>query len=171
MQFFIGKDMYNLELVGARPGRVKSEKFAYLCLCYTRYMLNTFPSLLSYSPLGPFILRVVLGFILIDLGFLKFRGERTQWVQVFSAYKLRPAHLFVSLYGAVEIVGGVLLLIGLYTQIAALVFVVLNAIELYIEYSEGNVLKRDLVFYVLVLAIALSLLFTGAGAYAKDIPL
>jgi hypothetical protein len=60
---------------------------------------------------------------------------------------------------------------GLYTQIAALAFVILSGIELYTEFTEGNVLRRDIVFYLLVFAISLSLLLSGAGAFAKDIPL
>ncbi|MDB5194709.1 MAG: hypothetical protein JWN50_723 [Parcubacteria group bacterium] len=140
-------------------------------VCYHFQMLNTFPSLLSYSWYAPFILRVVLGIILIDVGSLKFRGERADWVKAFDAYKIRPAKFFVSLFALFEIVGGALLLIGLYTQTAALAFVVLSGIEFYTEYTEGNILRRDIVFYALVFAIALSLLLTGAGAYAKDLPL
>ncbi len=134
-------------------------------------MLNTFPSLLTYSQIGPLILRVVLGLILIDVGILKFRGEKASWIKAFDAYRLRPASLFVSIFGFLEVLGGALLVIGLYTQIAALGFVILSGIEFYTEFTEGNVLRRDLVFYALVFAISLSLLLTGAGAYAKDIPL
>jgi len=134
-------------------------------------MLNTFPSLLTYSWYAPLILRLVLGLILIDLGLLKFKGERADWITTFAAYKIKPAHLWVSLYGLLEVVGGAFLIIGLYTQVAALAFVLLSGIEFYIEYSEGAILKRDIVFYVLVFAIAASLLLTGAGAFARDLPL
>lgn len=134
-------------------------------------MLNTFPSLLSYGLLAPLILRLVLGLICVDLGILKFKKERARWIATFEAYKLKPSKQLVRLLGLLEIAGGVLLIIGLYTQIAALVFVILFAAEFYIEYTEGGILKRDITFYLLVLAIALSLLLTGAGAYAFDIPL
>ncbi len=134
-------------------------------------MLNTFPSLLTYSLLAPLILRVVLGVILIDLGLLKFRGEKSRWMNTFEGLNFKPAEPLVSVMGLIEIIGGLMLVVGLYTQIAALIFVVLFAIEFYIEYAEANVLKRDLVFYVLCLAISLSLLLSGAGAFAFDIPL
>ncbi len=134
-------------------------------------MLNTFPSLLTYSWYAPLILRIILGIIVIDIGVLKFKGERMDWIATFSAYKIRPAHIWVAVFGALEVIGGILLLIGFYTQIAALLFVILSAIEFYIEYTEGNVLKRDLAFYALVFGIALSLLLTGAGALARDLPL
>ncbi|MFZ2048879.1 MAG: DoxX family protein [Minisyncoccia bacterium] len=134
-------------------------------------MLNPFPELLTYSLIGPFILRVVLGVIIAETGFLKFRKERQQWIASFEALHLKPADIIVSVLGLIEIVGAVGLILGLYTQIAALVFVVVYGIELYAEYKEEQVLKRDIVFYLLMFTIALSLLLTGAGAFAYDIPL
>ncbi|MFZ2484538.1 MAG: DoxX family protein [Minisyncoccia bacterium] len=134
-------------------------------------MLNPFPDLLMYSLLGPFILRVVIGFIFIDLGLLKFKSEKERWLASFETLGLRPADFFLPLYALLQIAGGVLLLIGLWTQVVALVFVIFSGIELYIEWKAGDILKRDMVFYLLVFTISLSLLLTGAGAYAVDIPL
>src|SRR3989338_3494927 len=150
-----------------------------LCLCYYRFdkltinktMLNPFPELLMYSLLGPLILRVLLGLIFIDLGFLKFRSEKERWFASFETLGLRPASLFVSLYALLKIIGGLLLVVGLWTQVAALAFVIFTGIELYIEWQAREILKRDLVFYALIFVISLSLLLTGAGAYAVDIPL
>ena|SRR5581483_11868803 len=134
-------------------------------------MLSLFPNLLNYSLVAPFILRVVLGLIFIDLGALKFKSEKKRWVESFNALHLRPADLFVAIYAAVQVIGGILLIIGLYTQAAALVFVIFTAIELYIEWSAKEILKRDFVFYALLLAIALSILLTGPGVYSIDLPL
>jgi len=134
-------------------------------------MLNPFPDLLTYAMLGPFILRVVIGLIFIDLGFLKFRSEKRAWLSSFETLGLRPADLFLSLYALVQVIGGLMLLAGLWTQVAALGFVIFTGIELYVEWAAKEILKRDIVFYVLVFAISLSLLLTGAGAYAIDIPL
>lgn len=141
------------------------------CLCYYRAMLNPFPDLLMYSLLGPLVLRVLLGLIFIDLGFLKFRGEKKQWLASFDALSLHPATIFVPLYALLQIIGGFFLIIGLWTQVAALAFVIFTGIELYIEWQGQKILKRDIVFYLLVFVISLSLLITGAGAYAIDIPL
>lgn len=134
-------------------------------------MLSIFPSLLNYALLAPFILRVVLGLIFLDLGVLKFRSERKRWISSFEALGLRPADLFVPLYGLIQIIGGLLLLIGLWTQAAALAFVITTLIELYVEWSAKDILKRDLVFYFLLFVISVSILLTGAGAYALDMPL
>lgn len=119
-------------------------------------MLNPFPSLLIYSPLAPTILRLVLGLVFLDLGYFNL--------------KMRRAPL-LSAVGVLEVVGAIMLFLGFYTQIAALGFALLTGIELYIEWKNANILKGDLVFYLLLFAISLSLLLSGAGAYAKDLPL
>ena len=134
-------------------------------------MLSLFPNLLNYALLAPFILRVVLGLIFIDLGALKFRSEKKRWIASFNTLGLRPADLFVPIYGLIQIIGGLLLLAGLWTQAAALAFVITTLIELYIEWSAKEILKRDMVFYFLLFVISVSILLTGAGAYALDLPL
>ena len=134
-------------------------------------MLNPFPELLMYSALAPLILRLVLGLLFIDLGILKLRGEKEGWLSSFDALGLRPTNFFVPLYAVLQIVGGFFLIIGLWTQVVALAFVIFSGLELYVEWKAREVLKRDLVFYLLVFAISLSLLLTGAGAFARDIPL
>lgn len=134
-------------------------------------MLSLFPTLLNYALLAPFILRVVLGLIFLDLGFLKFRSEKKGWIASFETLHLRPADLFVVLYGALQIIGGLLLLVGLWTQGVALMFALFTGVEFYIEWGAREVLKRDLVFYLLLFTISISLLLTGAGAYAIDLPL
>jgi putative oxidoreductase len=134
-------------------------------------MLNPFPELLTYSTFGPFILRLVIGLIFLNLGVLKFRGEKKRWLTSLEALAIKPADVILSIYAVIQVVGGLMLILGLYTQIAALVFVVLTGIEFYIEWMEKTILKRDIVFYLLTLAIACSLLLTGAGAFAFDIPL
>lgn len=134
-------------------------------------MLNPFPELLNFSLLAPLILRVVLGLILIDVGFLKFKSEKDRWLASFDTLGLRPADFFVPLYAVLQIVGGALLIMGLWTQIAALAFVIFSGIELYVEWKAREILKRDLVFYLLVFTISLSLLLTGAGGFALDRPL
>ncbi|HRH25825.1 MAG TPA: hypothetical protein PLD99_02705 [Parcubacteria group bacterium] len=117
-------------------------------------MLNPFPDLLIYSMLAPFILRIVLGLVYLDLGTLNWKKSGN-----------------MKILGLVEIIGAAMLFFGIYTQYAAMLFILIGGISFYIEYKDASVLKRDIVFYLLVLAISISLLLTGAGAYAKDLPL
>jgi uncharacterized membrane protein YphA (DoxX/SURF4 family) len=131
---------------------------------------NLFPDLFSFTILSPFILRVVAGFIFFNLGSLKLGREKAGWAASFSLLHIKPSGFFVGLLGIVEAIGGILLIIGAYTQITALILGVLALAELMIEYKEESILKRDFVFYLLLSAICASLLLTGAGLFAVDIP-
>ncbi len=117
-------------------------------------MLNPFPDLLLYSGLAPFVLRIVLGLVYLDLGVINLKKVGNQ-----------------KLLGLVEIVGAIMLFLGYYTQIAAILFIIIGGVSFYVEYKDASVLRRDIVFYLLVLAISISLLLSGAGSYAKDLPL
>ena len=85
----------------------------------------------------------------------------------FESDKLRQNAIIRCL----EIIGGVMFVLGLYTQIAALVLGLLVFAESYVEYKDPAILKRNFVFYITILAIVLSLLLSGAGAFAIDLPL
>lgn len=134
------------------------------------HILNVFPDLLTLERFAPLILRLVLGLVLINTGYLKFKNEQNRWKFFLEGFgiKWEPA---VALMGLIEIVGGIALILGFYTQVAALLFSIMFFVELFAEYKEASLVKRDIVFYILVFAIALSLLFTGAGAIALDLPL
>jgi putative oxidoreductase len=134
-------------------------------------MLSVFPELLTFELLAPFLLRVVVGLILINLGWMKFKGEKARWEGFFDAIGWRPKETFVIVFGLIEIVGGGLLLIGLYTQVAALVIAVINFAELHVERKESVLLKRDAIFYLFIFVISISLLLTGPGFFAFDLPL
>ncbi len=134
-------------------------------------MLNAFPNLLNYALLAPLFLRLVLGLIFIDLGALKFKSEKQRWLTSFETLGIRPADLILAFYALLQILGGIMLVVGIWTQVAALAFVLFSGIELYVEWSAREILKRDITFYILVFVISLSLLLTGAGAYAIDLPL
>lgn len=132
---------------------------------------NLFPELFTYTLVAPFILRVVLGFIFLNLGSLKLGKEKKGWIISLNILGLKPAQFFVGLLGIVEILGGLFLIAGAYTQLTALVLAVISLSELFIEYREESILKRDLTFYLLLTVICISLLLTGAGLWAIDIPI
>ena len=134
-------------------------------------MLNPFPSLLTFALAAPALMRVVAGFIFINLGAVKFRGERERWIASFGSLRLTPPAVWVGVLAIIEIIGGFMLLAGFFTQIAALIFSVITLVELLIEYRTPPVLPRTLPFYLLLFAVSLSLLFSGAGLFAVDLPL
>jgi len=134
-------------------------------------MLNPFPDLLTYARLAPLILRLVAGLIFIDLGVFLFKNEKENWIASLSALKIPRPQIAVKILGCVEIIGGLMFILGFYTQIAALILALLTFAESYVEYKAPVLLKRNFVFYLMLLAITLSLLFSGAGAFAFDLPL
>ncbi len=132
--------------------------------------LSVFPSLLDYGLLAPFLIRIVAGFIFLDLGYLKVKKERERWYNLFNTF-IGMGGFLVTLVAVVEMVGGVLLILGLFTQIAALVLALLAFLNLYLEWREPAFIRRSLVFYMMLFAMTLSLLFSGAGFLAFDLPL
>ncbi len=100
-------------------------------------ILNTFPSLLTFGILAPFILRVVLGLIAINLGVLKLGKEKEEWNELFETIHLRPTKHLVKILAGIEIIGGLMLLVGIYTQITAIVFSVVFFCEMILEYRDA----------------------------------
>jgi len=134
-------------------------------------MLNPFPELLSLGLVAPLILRLVVGLIFINTGYLKITKEKQRWTVFLNAIRLKPAKQLVLVLGLIEIIAGALLIVGMGTQYVCVVLLILTAKEWAVEYKEDVLVARDIVFYTLVGAILLSLLLTGAGFLAFDLPL
>lgn len=134
-------------------------------------MLDVFPELLAYHDLAPFILRLVLGLVIVNLGYLKLTSEKDRWVASFGALHMHTAARWVSFIGALEMLGGIMLMAGIYTQAVALLFSMVLIFEMILESIAETILIRNFTFYLLLFAIAFSLLFTGAGGFALDVPL
>ena len=119
-------------------------------------MLSLFPSLLAFGPLGPLVLRLVLGVVLV------------YWA--YSSLKQRKTPLLTTL-GLIEGVMGILLIIGLFTQGAALVTAIILVTKLVNKIKEKAFFTSGVNYYFILLIVALSLLVLGAGAFAFDYPL
>jgi uncharacterized membrane protein YphA (DoxX/SURF4 family) len=119
-------------------------------------MLSIFPSLFTYEQVGPFLIRIVLGLTLAHFGYRKIVG------------KGQSEGSNTRTYGIVEMSIALFLIIGLYTQLAALLNVVILVIKLGHKVKKGLFLSDGVNYYVLLLVMALSLLFTGPGCFAFD---
>jgi uncharacterized membrane protein YphA (DoxX/SURF4 family) len=74
-------------------------------------------------------------------------------------------------YIAAEVIIGVMLIIGLYTQIAALLALI-GAIKLiYFRNRFPSLSEKPVAYHLLVIAVSASLMLSGAGAIAVDLPL
>lgn len=117
------------------------------------FMPSLFPELFTFSFIAPFILRVVLGVLLIKRGF----GRIT-------AKEKAPQKIL----GGIVLIVGTLLVIGLFTQAAALVVSLIIIASSIIMRGRHS---RSLTERIIKLAIAVSLILTGPGSFAFDLPL
>jgi uncharacterized membrane protein YphA (DoxX/SURF4 family) len=117
-------------------------------------MLNPFPELLYLTPLAPFLLRVLLGITFIYFGYERLTKSKTE-----------------KSLAVVKILVGILFVIGLYTQIASLLAICILGFRLVQKIRHKAFLSAGVNYYLILFVIALSLLFTGAGAWAFDLPL
>lgn len=140
-------------------------------LSYMPKFLTVFPDLLTYSLIAPFILRVSLGLVLVYFSYLKFGKERMEKITFFDSLGMKPGIFYVNTIGCIELIGGILLVVGAYTQIAALGAALIMLAATYIKWRRPESLRNDIEFYILLLVIAVSLIFTGAGFFAFDLPL
>ena len=136
---------------------------------YHTYSL--FPDLLNFNAVGPTILRLTLALIFINLGYLKLHGERKGWLMFLRAVNIPFPKFVNSAVAIIEIVGGLMFIVGVYTQAVAIILGLLGLIQIFIESKEESLIRRTFVFYFLVIAICISILLTGPGIMAVDLPL
>ena len=109
-------------------------------------------------------IRLLSGGVFVVFGAGKFVNHASELAS-FKTYGLPAADVFVVVIGVVEVVGGALLIAGLFTRPAALVLagdmvgaIVISGI------ARGELISLTLAPIELVLMLVL--LFTGPGAYA-----
>src|SRR3989344_2412263 len=134
-------------------------------------MLNPFPDLLTFSFFAPFLLRLALGVVFFDFGRHTLTKGKAQHGALFEALGLRPGTRYALHLGTLEIVIAIMLIAGIYTQIAALIAFALSLAAYYLKGKHGAHIEHRRHLFFLTAVISLSLLLTGAGAVALDLPL
>ena len=71
----------------------------------------------------------------------------------------------------IEIIGGIFLVLGLFTQLTALALLFIIIAATYIKIRKPELLDNTLEFYILAIAVLVSLVFLGPGFWAIDLPL
>ncbi|MDO8548477.1 MAG: hypothetical protein Q7R71_02285 [bacterium] len=132
-------------------------------------MLNTFPDLLTYGFFAPMLLRIAVAIIFGAVAYLQWKHRETIAHTTLPIVGQNNWWVWVSIiaHGAIALA----LLLGYYTQIAALLaglgalkhFIFQHRFPVVCPFSRGT--------YFLVIMISLSLLLSGAGALAMDLPL
>lgn len=124
-------------------------------------------SLSTWRPRALAVLRIVTAYLLIPHGTAKLFGtphqamfDGLQWISL------------MGLAGFLEVVGGALLLIGLFTRPVAFILCGFTAVAYFMAHaSQGNVLLPMLnhgELAVLYCFVFLYLVFAGAGAWSVD---
>lgn len=114
-------------------------------------MLSLFPQLLFLAPLGAFVIRIAAA---LTFGFIAYRHSH-------------EASGLAKGAAVLEAACAALLLVGMYTQVGALL-----GIGIWILHAAWRPLRVLPVSSMLLLfALCLSILVTGAGAFAFDLPL
>ncbi len=132
-------------------------------------MLSLFPQLLFLSPLAATLLRISGGGVLLFLAWDHWR-RRSELATIDFIIVGRGA--WIPLAGAlVELIVAAGLILGLYTQAMAIggALLALKSIIWSGRYPQFFPLSRAA--SILLLAVCLSLIATGAGAFAFDLPL
>lgn len=136
------------------------------------HTVSLFPSFFDYSFLAIFMLRAMLGFIFVWFAYTKIFHERSLRIAFFEKLGLRPAVFFFTLVTTLEGIAGVLLVIGLFTQVAVLITGVLMVLAIYIKWRHPDALPFNTIeFYILLAIVSFAILFLGPGALAFDLPL
>lgn len=118
---------------------------------------------------GPFLIRITLGLYFMAAGYAKL-DNIPGFIKEVESFQILSPHM-ATLYGILlpymEILGGGLLLIGIWTTLAAFVvsLMLFSFVMAFGIFPKGGYLfNKDL----LLLAASISLLYSGAGAMSID---
>jgi len=132
-------------------------------------VLTPFPELLTFGILAPTLLRVAAALVFVYLAYHHYKDRNDRAARAFPI--LGDAMWVVWAAVVIEVATAAGLFFGYYTQYAALVgaAIALKQLVWSGSYQRFFILPRSTA--ILLLVIALSLLVTGAGAFAFDLPL
>ena len=127
-------------------------------------------SLNSLQPLGLLVLRVSLALIFFSHGYPKLAHQGAGMQGFFVQHGL-PGN-FVYIAGVLEVFGGILLVLGLFTRGAALLLAIEMGVAIWKVHSNGGYLAvHEYEFPLTLLTACFALATVGAGTISLDYPL
>ena len=120
------------------------------------------------------MLRIVLGAILIPHGCQKLFGwfggmGFTRFSALFDQLGYKPGAVWVTIVALTELVGGIMLILGLFTRFAAAGVVIFMINAVWFTSAKGFFWTAGgSEFSILILAVALVFLVRGGGEYSID---
>ncbi len=127
-------------------------------------------SLNSLQPLGLLILRLVLALIFFSHGYPKV-AHSAPGMQAFFVEHGLPGY-FVYISGVMEVFGALLLALGVFTRVAALLLAIEMGVAIWKVHSGGGYLVvHNYEFPLVMLAASFALATVGAGRLSLDQPM
>jgi putative oxidoreductase len=119
------------------------------------------------QPLGLLVLRLVLGAIMVGHGYSKVFGGLHKHVEFVASLGMPGWLAYLST--AAEFIGGVLLILGLFTRVAAIAVCIDMVVAiLKVHLHNGLLGQNGYQFPLALAAIAFALVFSGAGPISLD---
>ena len=131
---------------------------------------NCFGMLDKWKDHAPFILRVVTGVIFAMHGYQKFTGGVGKVAGFLDSLGFPIATVFAVILIAAELLGGIALILGLFTRYAAKILAIVAVVALFtVHISKGFFIGQGgYEFILLILAASISVMITGPGKWALD---
>jgi putative oxidoreductase len=138
-------------------------------MCF-KLLLNNMNKLLSPAPLaqsnGIAIVRIITGLFMIYHGWDVFSAEKMNVYTEWDQFKNETGRIMVYIGKGAELVAGILLVLGLFTRIAAIMMILTLG---YIAFFVGNgKVWADAQHPFLFVLLGLVFVFTGPGAMSLD---
>jgi putative oxidoreductase len=123
------------------------------------------------SALAPLLMRFILGVIFIAHGWGKIfgQGNPENFANWLGSMGLEPSYFFAIMAGGAETLGGLCLIIGLFTRVAAANLVIVMGVAIgYVHLDAGLFAEGGYEFQLLLLVSALFFLIQGPGKLSLD---
>ena len=134
-------------------------------------VFSVFENALNYWFVAASALRIALGIITIVLATRALGKERHQNIQTFTRLGMLPGKFFAFTFGFVILVCGILLIIGLFTQVAALLLGTISVLMILSRMTGKTFSNESDLFFTLLAIVSFSIIYFGAGSIALDLPL
>jgi putative oxidoreductase len=122
------------------------------------------------KPLALLLMRCALGIIFIFHGYPKLFGHTANTQQFFSHVGLPPSLVYVV--GVLELFGGGLLILGLFTRLVGLLLTIEMGVAIWkVHLAHGILSVKDYEFPLTVAVAAFTLAAVGAGVISLDQPI
>lgn len=134
-------------------------------------MLSLFPMLLSYNLAVPLAFRVIVGLTFVFFSYQNTNEQKASKISLFEKMGSKFPSVWLWTLVTIEIVGGSMLIVGLWTQAAAFGLSIILLLGTLVKIKNSGSLPWSVGFLSLLFLITLSLMFLGPGFYGLDLPL